>query len=104
MKITGKSASALVWLSGILIVFGWLVMSPSAAFFLFVLSALLTAVPAVFGAGKVRFVAIAFLIVALFFAAQRYPHFKSERERLHRRQTGFLQMPPVTIPGPDTTR
>lgn len=99
-----KSASALAWLSGILILFGWLVMSPSGAFFFFVLSALFAGVPAVFGAGKIRLVAIGLLIAALFFAAQRYPDFKSERERLQRRQAGFLQTPPVTIPGPDMTR
>jgi membrane protein implicated in regulation of membrane protease activity len=87
----GKSASALVWLSGILILLGWLVMSPSAAFFLFVLSVLLAGVPAAFSAGKIRAVAIVLLTVALFFAVQWYPDFKSERERFHRRQTGFLQ-------------
>ncbi len=89
--MNGKSASALAWLSGIPILSGWLVMSPSAAFFLFVLSVLLAGVPAAFGAGKIRVVAIALVIVALFSALQRYPNFKSERERLHRRQTAFRQ-------------
>jgi len=100
-----KSASALAWLSGILIFLGWFVMSPSGAFFLFVLSALFAGVPAVFGAGKIRLVAIGLLIAALFFAAQRYPDFKSERERLHRRQADFfLKTPRMTVTGPDMTR
>jgi len=87
------SASALVWVSGILILLGWLVMSPSGAFFFFLLSVLFAGVPAVFGAGKIRLVAIALVIIALFSTVERYPEFKSERERLHRRQVGFLRMP-----------
>jgi hypothetical protein len=82
LKMKDTSASALVWFSGIVMVIGWLVMSPSGAVFSFVLSAIFAIVPAVFGTAKIRLVAIVLLIIALFFAADRYPEFRSERERL----------------------
>jgi len=46
------SASALACFSGILILLGWLVMSPSGAFFFFLLPVLFAGVAAVLGAGK----------------------------------------------------
>lgn len=93
MGINKTSANALIWFSGILIVIGWLVMSPSGAFFFFVLSAIFAVVPAMFGTGKIRFVAIALLAIAIFSSIDRYPDYKRELERLRSvRETAGMQV------------
>lgn len=65
-----ESARALTWFAAILMVVGWLVMSPGGAFLLFVLSALFAVAPAIFGATKIRLAALALLIMAIFFAVE----------------------------------
>lgn len=92
-----ESARALTWFAAILMVVGWLVMSPGGAFFFFVLSALFAVAPAIFGATKIRLTALALLIMAIFFAVDRYPGFKNEQERLRQHKVGFQQMPHITV-------
>ncbi len=84
-QINPKSASALVWFAAILIVAGWLVMSPSGAFALFVLAALFAVFPAVFGSRGTRIAAAVLLLVSIIFASIKYPEFKSEREMISKR-------------------
>lgn len=80
-----ESASALAWFAAILLFAGWLVMSPSGAFAIFVLAALFAAVPAIFGSKKTRVVAAILLLVSILFAAIKHPEFKSEQDRFSSR-------------------
>ncbi|MDP3259792.1 MAG: hypothetical protein AAB273_02185 [Nitrospirota bacterium] len=80
-----ESANALAWFAAILLLAGWLVMSPSGAFALFVLAALFAAVPAIFGQKKTRIVAAVLLLVSILFAASKYPEFRSEQEQFRSR-------------------
>ncbi|MCL4315666.1 MAG: hypothetical protein M1527_02175 [Gammaproteobacteria bacterium] len=83
-----ESASALAWFAAILLFAGWLVMSPSGAFAIFVLAALFAAVPAIFGSKKTRIIAAILLLVSILFAAIKYPEFKSEQDRFSSRAKG----------------
>jgi hypothetical protein len=78
MKI--QSARALTWFAAILVLIGWLVMSPMGAFAVFVLSVIFSAVPVVFGRGAVRVVAAVLLLLSILSATIKYPEFKHERE------------------------
>ncbi|MCL5669403.1 MAG: hypothetical protein M1392_05415 [Gammaproteobacteria bacterium] len=80
-----ESASALAWFAAVLLLAGWLVMSPSGAFAIFVLAALFAAVPAIFGSKKTRIIAAILFLVSILFAAIKYPEFKSEQDRFSSR-------------------
>lgn len=80
-----ESARALTWFAAILLFVGLLIMSPSGAFFLFVLAVLFAAVPAIFGSKKARIIAVILLLVSILFAVSRYPEFRSEQERFSSR-------------------
>lgn len=80
-----ESASALAWFSAILLLAGWLVMSPSGAFALFVGAALFSAAPAISASKKTRVAAAALLLVSILFAAIMYPEFKDEQDRFSAR-------------------
>lgn len=79
------SARALTSLAALTLLGGFLVMSPSAAFLAFCLAALFAAIPAIFGAGKIRLFAIALLLGAAALAANRYPDFRREQQRYRER-------------------
>jgi urea transporter len=74
-----KSASALVWTAGILIVLGLLILSPTGAFALQVLAALCAAIPALFATQRPRLISLALLLAAVALAASFYPAFARER-------------------------
>ena len=80
-----ESANALALFAAILLLAGWLVMSPSGAFALFVLAALFAAFPAIFSQKKTRIVAAVLLLVSILFAVSKYPEFRSEQERFRSR-------------------
>lgn len=65
---------------------GFMVMSPSAAFLAFCLTALLSAIPAVFGTGKTRLIAAALLLGSVVLAVNRYADFRREQERYRQRK------------------
>jgi uncharacterized PurR-regulated membrane protein YhhQ (DUF165 family) len=75
-----ESARALIWVTGILIVLGLVVMSPAGAFALVSLAAISAVVPTVFGPKAARIVAAALLIASLALAATFYSAFDKERE------------------------
>ena len=60
-----ESARALTWFAAILVFVGWLVMSPAGALAIFVLSAILAVIPAVFGRGALRVAAAVLLLLAI---------------------------------------
>ena len=74
-----KSAQALAWTAGILIVLGLVIMSPTGAFALLVLAALAAAIPSVFASARPRVVSLILLIAALGLSAYFYPAFERER-------------------------
>ena len=76
-----KSVRALTVTAAVVLLIGFMVMSPSAAFLAFGLAALLTAPAAIFGSGKSRAVAVLLLLCALGLTAVKYPDFKSEQQR-----------------------
>ena len=80
-----ESANALALFAAILLLAGWLVMSPSGAFALFVLAALFAAFPAIFSQKKTRIVAAVLLLVSILFAVSKYPEFRSEQDRFRSR-------------------
>ncbi len=79
------SARALIVTGALVLLGGFLVPSPSGAFFAFCLAALLYAVPAVFGSGRIRLTAVILLLSSIVLAAGKYPDFKSEQDRYRQR-------------------
>jgi membrane protein implicated in regulation of membrane protease activity len=75
------SARALTWLAAILIIIGGMILSPSGAFFLFLVAALVVVAPAIFGTGRIRVAATVLLLVSICLAVNIYPDFKSDQER-----------------------
>jgi membrane protein implicated in regulation of membrane protease activity len=78
MKI--QSARTSTWFAAILVLIGWLVMSPTGAFAVFVLAVIISAVPVVFGRGAVRVAAAVLLLLSVLSATIKYPEFRHERE------------------------
>jgi len=86
MKAMQPASARALTVTGALVLFGgFLVPSPSGAFFAFCLAALLYAVPAVFGAGKMRLIAAILLLCSLALTAAKYPDFKNEQDRYRQR-------------------
>lgn len=84
--IEPASARALTASAGLVLLGGFLVPSPSGAFFAFCLAALLTAFPVIFGTGKPRVIAAVLLLSSSLLAAGKYPDFKSEQERYRKQK------------------
>lgn len=80
-----ESARALIGTAALLLLIGFMVMSPSAAFLAFGLAALLAAPAAILGSGKSRVVAALLLLGALGLAAARYPDFTAEQQQYRQR-------------------
>ena len=92
------SARALTGAATLLMFVGFLVPSPSGAFLAFCLTALVYAVPAIFGSGKVRLLAAILLLCSLGLAAGRYPDFQREQERYrHPAPTTGSTQPPADL-------
>ncbi len=81
------STRALTVTAALVALGGAMIPSPAGAFFGFCLSALLAAIPAVFGTGKIRLVAAILLLCSMGLAVRTYPDFKSEQERYRQKKT-----------------
>lgn len=79
------SARALTVTATLVLFIGFLIPSPSGAFFACCLAALLYAVPAVFASGKMRIIAAVLLLCSIALAAGKYPEFKTEQDRYRQR-------------------
>lgn len=87
------SARALTVTAALVVLAGFMVMSPSGAFFAFCLAALLAVFPAIFGLGKTRLIAAVLLLCSIGLAANKYPDFRSEQERYRKqRPVTFLSV------------
>jgi hypothetical protein len=75
------SARALTVTAALVVLVGFVVMSPSAAFLAFWFAAILAAFPAVFGAGKMRLIAAVLLLGSMGLAMGKYPEFREELSR-----------------------
>lgn len=80
-----STASTFIWLTAILLVLGLIVMSPSGAFFAFVLAALSAVIPIFCGTKKIRIVAVILLLASIFLASVEYPAFQKEQRKIHSR-------------------
>ncbi|HPK53573.1 MAG TPA: hypothetical protein PK114_03875 [Smithellaceae bacterium] len=76
--INDSSAKTLNWVTAILLVIGLMMMSPMGSFAVFVLAAVVAAMPAVFSAGKIRIIAVILLALTVLLAAGKYPDFQLE--------------------------
>ncbi len=81
MRMKPGSARALTWFAAILIITGGMIISPSGAFFLFLVAALFVVFPAIFGSGRIRVAAAVLLLASICLAVSIYPDFKSEQKR-----------------------
>lgn len=86
------SSRTLCWLGAVILMAGFMIPSPSGAFFAFGLAGLVTAVPTIFGTGRTRFMAAILLLSSAGLAAGQYPDFRSDQER-------YRQKTKATIPG-----
>ncbi len=86
-----KSAKTFVWAAVISILLGMVVMSPAGSFFLYSVSALFAASPAIFGAKGTRIAAVVILAVSLALLAVTYPKYDAEmtkyKERAHKKSS-----------------
>jgi hypothetical protein len=100
-----ESARALVWVAGVLIMLGLVVMSPTGAFALFSLAALSAVIPTVFGRKVPRIIAAALLIASLALAATYYSSFEREREAYAQRaKERAAKSPSAPATGPETKK
>lgn len=90
------SARALTITAALVLLVGFLVPSPSGAFFAFCLAVLLTLFPVIRGTGAVRLVAAILLLCSAGFAAGGYPDFQSDQERYRQRPRATVsEQPPA---------
>lgn len=68
-----RSVRTLLWSSGIVLLVGGMVMSPSASLFAFGLAAVLALLAVVFGRRKLRIVAVVLMLVSFLLVVQEYP-------------------------------
>jgi len=80
-----KSASALVWFSGALVVVALSALSPSFSFVLLVLAVVCAAAPAVFGSRKTRLFAVGLLVVSGLTMVKGFNQFNGERNAQQQR-------------------
>lgn len=70
--MNAQSAKALFWLAVILLVLAGAIGAPVARVFVFGLAALLAAIPAAFGCGRLRLLAAAAMLIGLVAASMNY--------------------------------
>ena len=75
------SARALIGLAVLLMIVGWMIISPAGSFFAFLAAAVSALSPAIFGRGRARLVAASLLLAALSSAAIKFPEFSQEQMR-----------------------
>jgi hypothetical protein len=86
MKPMAPESSRALTVTAVLILFlGLLVPSPSGAFAAFVIGALISAVPVLFGRGTARIAAAIVLLCALGLAGYHRAHFQVDQERYRHR-------------------
>jgi len=79
------SARALTVVASLILFIGFLVPSPSGSFFACGLAAVLYAIPAVFGSGRMRLFAAVLFLCSLALAAAKYPDFRNDQDRYRQR-------------------
>lgn len=89
------SARALTVTAGLILLAGFMVLSPSGAFLAFCLAALVAAPPAFFGTGKMRLLAAALLIGAVLLAVGKYSAFRADQQRYRERVTATRSTAPL---------
>jgi membrane protein implicated in regulation of membrane protease activity len=77
----GESARTLLWLSGVLILIGMVVISPAAGLFCFALAALSAGGAIVLAPGALRVFSIMVAIGALIMVFTTYPAYKTHMDR-----------------------
>ncbi|MCK4536762.1 MAG: hypothetical protein KAT93_07090 [Desulfuromonadales bacterium] len=73
-----RSVRTLLWSSGILLLTGGMVMSPSARLLAFGLAAVLAVLAVAFGRRRLRLVAVVLTFVSLLLVVQVYPNAKQD--------------------------
>ena len=75
------SARALNGLAVLLLIVGWMIISPAGSFFAFLAAAMSALFPAIFGRERARLVAAGLLLAALSSATIKFPEFRQEQVR-----------------------
>jgi membrane protein implicated in regulation of membrane protease activity len=93
-----RTARTFIWTAGILIVLGFVIMSPSAAFTLFLLAATSAAVPSIFASEQSRSVPVGLLVLSIVLAASFYPAFTRDQEAYARRVKERMEKQKPAVP------
>ncbi len=93
-----KTARTFLWLAGILIVLGFLIMSPGAGLILFLLAAASAAVPSIFAADRSRLVPVGLFVLSAALAVIYYPSFKREQEAYAARAKARMEKQKAVAP------
>jgi len=96
--VNNKSAKALAWTAGILIVIAPAIISPSGTFALLVLAIICSAIPAVFASKSCRVISIVLLIASIALGASYYPASERELEVYMQRAKKNAIQPQATTP------
>jgi membrane protein implicated in regulation of membrane protease activity len=80
-----RSANALAWFAGLLLLVALALLSPGAAFLAALLAALCAAVPAVAARGRVRLAAVVLVLASLALAMGSYRGFQREQQTYRQR-------------------
>lgn len=74
--LRNQSARALLWLSGVLVLFGLVVISPAGRIFFLAVAAICAGISTLLGRGPARTFGIVVTIATLFLVAASYPAYK----------------------------
>lgn len=75
------SARALSVLAALLLIVGWMVISPAGSLSAFLVAVLLVLAPVIAGPGRIRLLAVVLFLAALGSAAIKFPEFRQEQGR-----------------------
>jgi hypothetical protein len=93
-----QSARALIWTSGILLLLGFMIPAPAGSFFMFALAVVAAAIPSLFAARPVRYVAFALLGVSIAVTASTYPTYMQAQDAYLKRAKERAAKQPVAAP------
>jgi membrane protein implicated in regulation of membrane protease activity len=93
-----QSARALIWTSGILLLLGFMIPSPTGSFALFALAVVAAAIPSLLAVRPVRYVAFVLLGVSVAVAASTYPAFRQDQDAYAKRVKERAAKQPVASP------
>lgn len=89
-----KSANALTWFAVILLIPGFLIMSPTGRLGVLLIAALISLIPTIFGSRKSRVFACIVLVISILAAVYTYPdHKKSYDNWKKQRQQKTIESP-----------